>query len=102
MRLADGSWRDRRCKDGSLESERLVHSGAERSLQGRGEPLEKTHLRPLHWHRGTEEFHEESKRFSVLPCSGALILPSRSSTSVEEDDNKHSVSVAEKVMVMKK
>jgi hypothetical protein len=50
--------------------------------------LEKTHLRPLHWHKGTEAFHEDSKRFSVLPCSEPLIFPQRSSTSEEAEDKE--------------
>jgi hypothetical protein len=45
-------------------------------------------LRPLHWHKGTEAFHEDSKRFSVLPCSEPLIFPQRSSTSEEAEDKE--------------
>ena len=83
-----------------MKRERLVDCGEERSVQSKGVPLEKTHLRPLHWHIGTVEFHEDSKRFSELPCSEALIFPKRSSTSEEAEDEREaddsdSVSVVE-------
>jgi hypothetical protein len=71
-----------------LKRERLVYCGEETSLQIKGEPLKKTHLRPLHWHKGTEAFHKDSKRFSVLPCSEPLIFPRRSSTSEEAQDKE--------------
>lgn len=66
----------------------LVHCGEERSLQRRGEPLEKAHLRPLHWQRGTEEFHEDKSKFSLLPCSEALTFPNRSTASAEEKEDE--------------
>ena len=56
-------------------------------MQRRGVALEKTHLRPLHWQRGTEVFHEDRRRFSVLPCSEGLILVRRRSMSDGEDGN---------------
>jgi len=74
-----------------LKRERLVYCGEETSLQIKEEPLEKTHLRPLHWHKGTKAFHEDSKRFSVLPCSEPLIFPQRSSTSEEDNVEREKV-----------
>lgn len=57
------------------------------SSQSKEMPFEKTHLRPLHWQRGVEVFHEESMRFSeVLPSKVGLILNKRSSTSVVGGD----------------
>ena len=69
--------------------------------------MEKTHLSPFHWQRGTEEFHEDNSKLSVLPCNEALIFPKRSSTSgdeeeeAEEEDND-SVSVVDKPLVKTK
>jgi hypothetical protein len=71
-------------------------------VQNKGEPLEKTHLRPLHWHRGTEEFHEDNKRLSELPCSEALIFPRRSATSEEAEEGREADSMSVVVVVLLK
>ena len=64
--------------------------------------MDKTHLSPLHWQRGTEEFHEDNSKFSLLPCNEALIFPKRSSTSGEEEEDNDSVSVVDKPLVKTK
>ena len=94
---------EKRCKDGSVKSERLVHCGEDRSLHERGEPLENTHFRPLHWQSGKEEFHEDNTRFSLLPCKEALIFPNTSSASEEEEGNgEDNGSVKELALPLKK
>ena len=86
-RLAEGSWRERRCRDGSRKRERLVHWGDETSSHRRGRPVEmNTHLSPLHWQSGTEEFHEDKSKFSLLPWSEGLIFPRRRTASAEYED----------------
>lgn len=46
----------------------------------------KTHLSPLHWQSGTEEFHEDKSKFSLLPWSEGLIFPRRRTASAEYED----------------
>ncbi|GFY92308.1 transmembrane kinase-like 1 [Actinidia rufa] len=84
-KLSLGRVPERRWRDGSLERERLVHCGEDRSVQRRGVALEKTHLRPRHWQRGTEVFHEDRRRFSILPCSVDLFLVRKRSRFDGED-----------------
>lgn len=45
-------------------------------------------------------FHEDNRRFSVLPCSEGLIFSKRRATS-EEDEGKDSMRVLDKAMKKK-
>lgn len=51
----------------------------------RGDPSENTHLTPLHWQTGTDEFQEDKRRLSLVPWSEGLIFPTRSFTSEEAE-----------------
>lgn len=82
-RLAEGSWRERRWRDGSFESEIFDHWGDEISVHVNGDPSVKTHFSPRHWQSGTEVFHEFNNKFSVSPWIDGLILLRSRSTSVE-------------------
>lgn len=59
--------------------------------------MEKPHLSPLHWQRGTEVFHVERRRFSDAPFRDGLIFSNNNITSgeteIREEERKEKVKI---------
>lgn len=102
--MAEGSWRESRRREGSLERERLVNceEGREGS-QGSGvRELVKDHLRPRHWQSGVEVVHEDRRRLGAWPWSAGLILVKRMAMSEEGEEEEEEEEGEDWVRVVRK